>query len=87
MSARSSLVTAVVTYNLKVWLAGLAAALLVPASLGALVLDLATGRADDDDALARRVLAFSARLEAALDVHDDLTDVRVVEDAPAYRPA
>ena len=82
MSARSSLATAVVTYALKVWLAGLAAAVLVPASLAALVLDLATGRADGDDALARRVLGVSARVEAALDVHDDLTDVRVTG-APA----
>ena len=87
MSARASLVSDVVTYNLKVWLAGLGAALLVPLSLGALVVDLLTGRADDPDAYARRVLRASARLEAALDVHDDLTDVRVVDDAPAVATA
>ena len=81
MSASRSLVSEVVTYNVRVWLAGLAAAVLVPLSLVALVVDLATGGQDDPDALARRVLRLSAQLEASLDVHGDLTDVRVAETA------
>ncbi len=87
MSARSALLSDVVTYNLKVWLAGLSAAALVPLSIGALVLDFATGRADAPDAFARRVLRLSAHIEAAIDVHGDLTDVRVVEDAPLFDEA
>jgi len=93
MSTRSALLSDVVTYNLKVWLAGLAAAALVPLSIGALVLDFVTGRADEPDAFARRVLRLSAHIEAAIDVHGDLTDVRVIEDdavvydEPAYEPA
>ena len=78
-----SLVSLVVTYNLRVWLASLAAAALVPLSIVALALDLLTGRADDPDAFARRVLRLSARLEAGIDVHGDLTDVRVTDVSPA----
>ncbi len=37
-SDRTALVSRVVTYNLKVWIAGLAAAVFVPLSLVALVL-------------------------------------------------
>ncbi|WP_420454435.1 hypothetical protein [Rubrivirga sp.] len=81
MPASRSLVSEVVTYNVRVWLAGLAAAVLVPLSLVALVVDLVTGGKDDPDALARRVLQASARLEASLDVHGALTDVRVAETA------
>ncbi len=76
--SRSDLVSAVVTYNLKVWLAGLSAALFVPLSLVALVLDLVVR---PEDSLAQRVLVASARLEASLDVHGDLTDIRVAETA------
>ena len=76
---RATLVSTVVTYNLRLWLASLAAAALVPLSFAALAVDLATGRADDPDALARQLLRVSARLEAAIDVHGDLTDVRVTE--------
>ena len=72
--SRSSLASAVVAYNAKVWAAGLAAALFVPLSLAALVVDLAL---DSEDPLAGRVLAASARVEAWLDVHGDLTDIRV----------
>lgn len=74
---RSPLVADVVTYNLKVWAAGMAAAVFVPLSLAALALDLVTGRGGGPGSLARRVLAASARFEAALDLHGDLTDVRV----------
>ncbi|PAP79146.1 hypothetical protein B1759_12385 [Rubrivirga sp. SAORIC476] len=81
MSARSALISDVVTYNARVWLAGLAATLLVPLSFAALAVDLLTGTADDPDGLARRVLRMSATLEAKLDVHGDLTDVRVTEQA------
>ena len=76
---RAALVSTVVTYNLRLWLASLAAAVLVPLSFAALAFDLVTGRADDPDALSRQVLRVSARLEAAIDVHGDLTDVRVTE--------
>ena len=82
-SPRAALVSTVVTYNLRLWLAGLAAAVLVPLSLVALVFDLATGRSEDPDALSRQVLRVSAQLEAAIDVHGDLTDVRVTESARA----
>lgn len=77
MSARTALVSTVVAYNLRLWMAGLAAAVLVPLSLAALVVDLLANR--PDDGLSRKVLAASARLEALLDVHGDLTDVRVTE--------
>lgn len=87
MSDRTALISDVVTYNLKVWLAGFAAALFVPLSLVGLVLDLALGRADDAHSLARRVLRASARLEAALDVHGDLTDVRVTGKAASPEAA
>lgn len=78
--SRSSLVSAVVTYNAKVWLGGLAAALFVPLSIVALILDLVV---TPDIPLSSRVLAASARLEAHLDIHGDLTDVRVVDVASA----
>ncbi len=84
--SRSALVSAVCAYNAKVWIAGLAAAVFVPLSIAALVLDLVFGA---DHALSTRVLVASAQLEARLDVHGDLTDVRVVDarvvDAP-YAP-
>lgn len=79
---RASLVSTVVTYNLRVWLASLAAAVLVPASMAMLVVDLLLGQADSPDAFSRQVLRASARLEALIDVHGDLTDVRVTEDGP-----
>ena len=82
--SRSNLVSAVVTYNAKVWLAGLTAALFVPLSLAALVIDLVLRT---EDSLAERVLAASARLEAALDIHGDLTDIRTTDAArAAYAP-
>ena len=68
--------TAVLTYNLKLWLAGLAAALFVPLSLAALAVDL-LARHDLADGLSGRVLRASAELEATIDVHGDLTDIRV----------
>jgi hypothetical protein len=77
---RAALVSTVVTYNLRLWLASLVAALLVPLSFALLVLDLALGRADSPDAFSRQLLRASARMEALIDVHGDLTDVRVTED-------
>lgn len=77
----SPLVSDVVLYNVKVWFAGLAATVFVPLSLAALVLDLVTGRSGHPASLARRLLAASARFEAALDIHGDLTDVRVTRAA------
>ena len=68
--------SAVLTYNLKVWIAGLSAALFVPLSIAAAVLDTVTGR-DLDTGLAGRVLRASAELEAALDIHGELTDIRL----------
>ena len=41
MSARSALISDVVTYNARVWLGGLAATVLVPLSFAALAVDLA----------------------------------------------
>lgn len=79
-SDRTALVSRVVTYNLKVWIAGLAAAVFVPLSLVALVLDLVLGF-KTSESLSRRVLAVSARFEAWIDIHDDLTDVRVTGQA------
>ena len=76
---RARLASTVVTYALRVWLAGLAAAVLVPLAFVALAADVLTGRAGAPDAYALRVLRFSARFEAAIDVHGDLTDVRVTD--------
>ena len=80
-ASRSSAITDVVVYNLKVWVAGMAAAVFVPLSLVALVVDVLLGSSNTPDRLSRRVLRASARFEAALDVHGDLTDVRVTETA------
>ena len=74
---RPSAVSEVLAYNVRLWAAGLAAALFVPLSLVALVLDVVTGRTRSADALSRRVLRASARFEAALDLHGPLTDIRV----------
>lgn len=80
-TARPSAVSAVVAYNAKLWAAGLGAAVFVPLSAAALVLDVLAGTSADPDALSRRVLRASARFEAALDVHGDLTDIEVREAA------
>lgn len=77
--SETSLVSDVVTYNAKVWLAGIAATLFVSLSLVALALDVISRRTGDPNALARRVLEASARFEAAIDIHGDLTDVRMTE--------
>jgi hypothetical protein len=79
--SESSLVSDVVTYNAKVWLAGIAATLFVPLSLVALALDVIARRTGEPDAFARRVLEASARFEEAIDIHGDLTDVRVTQRA------
>lgn len=81
MSARSALVSRVVAYNLKVWVAGLAATAFVPLSLVALGIDLVLGSTGPSDSLSRRVLAVSARFEAWVNIHDDLTDVQVTGEA------
>ncbi|GAB5534523.1 MAG: hypothetical protein Rubg2KO_07720 [Rubricoccaceae bacterium] len=82
----SSPATAVLTYNLKLWLAGFAATLFIPLSLAAMIVDLLT-RSPYAEGLSGRVLRASAELEAAIDVHGDLTDIRVrpstEQDAPS----
>lgn len=72
----SSPISAVVTYNLKLWLASLGAALFIPLSITALVVDVLTRRSLADG-LSGRVLRASAEMEAAIDVHGNLTDIRV----------
>ncbi|MEO0558249.1 MAG: hypothetical protein AAF170_08710 [Bacteroidota bacterium] len=76
----SSPIAPVLTYNLKLWLASLTAALFIPLSVVALVLDLVTRRSLSDG-LSGRVLRASAQMEAAIDVHGDLTDIQVRDDA------
>ena len=75
------LVSDVVTYNLKVWIAGIAAAVFVPLSIAAVVLDLLFQRTGRPDAYARQILRASARFEAAIDIHGALTDVRMADEA------
>ena len=75
--SRPSAVSEVLAYNVRLWIAGLAAAAFVPLSLAALVLDVLAGWTRSDDALSRRVLRASARFEASVDVHGPLTDIRV----------
>lgn len=77
MSHRAHSVHDALVYVLKVWVAGLAATVLVPLALLAALLD-AFGR---DDRLVRRVLSASARLEAAIDVHGALTRIELTEEA------
>lgn len=77
MSHRARSVHDALVYVLKVWVAGLAATVLVPLALLAALLD-AFGR---DDRLVRRVLSASARLEAAIDVHGALTRIELTEEA------
>ncbi|MEM1057100.1 MAG: hypothetical protein AAGI52_16380 [Bacteroidota bacterium] len=76
MSHRARSVHDALLYVGKVWLAGLAAAVLIPMVLVAALLDV-LGR---DDRLVRRVLLASARLEVALDVHGPLTRIEIVEE-------
>lgn len=77
MSHRARSVHDAFVYVLKVWVAGLAATVLVPLALLAALLDV-FGR---DDRLVRRVLSASARLEAAIDVHGALTRIELTADA------
>ena len=73
MSPRSQSVADALTYAAKIWLAGLAAAVLVPLALIAALLDvIGVG-----ERLVPRVLRASARLEAAVDVHGDWTRIEV----------
>lgn len=74
-----SRVSPVLSYVVKVWIGGLAAAVFVPLSLAALAVDVVV---PSDDPLSGRVLDASARFEASLDVHGARTDIRVVEDVP-----
>lgn len=84
---RATLASAVVTYNLRLWMASLVAAFLVPLSFVLLALDFLLGQADSPDAFSRQLLRASARMEALIDVHGDLTDVRVTEDEREAVPA
>lgn len=73
MSERATSVHDSLTYVAKVWLAGLAAAVMVPLALVAAMLDvLGVGHR-----LVPRVLRASARMEAAIDVHGEWTDIQV----------
>ena len=75
MSPRSQSVSDAITYAAKVWIAGLAATILVPLALVAAALDvLGVG-----ERLVPRVPRASARLEAAVDVHGDWTHIEVRE--------
>ena len=76
----SSPASAVTAYALKVWIAGLSAAVFVPLSIAAAVLDTLLGRSLHTG-LAGRVLRASAELEATLDLHGELTDIRLRDDA------
>lgn len=75
--------TPAVTYAAKVWVAGLAAAFLVPLALVTALMDTLLRTAPDNQ-LSPRVLAWSAEIEVALDAHGDLTDLRMT---PAGRRA
>ena len=77
MSDRSQTVSAALTYVLKVWLAGFAAAAFVPLTVGATVIDLATG-STREASLVDRVLTLSAHVEAGIDVHGAKTRIDVV---------
>lgn len=81
MPAPSRSVSEAIVYVGKVWLAGLAAAVLIPMVLVAAVLDLL--RLGGGERLVPRVIRASARLEAAIDVHGDWTEIRVRDRAPA----
>lgn len=78
--SRSALASSVLSYAVKVWIGGLIAAVFVPLSLAALAVDVILM---SEDPLSERVLDASARVEAALDIHGDRTDIRVVETAQA----
>ena len=78
-----SALSPVLTYVAKVWLAGLAATLLVPLALGTALVDTLL-RTAPPDRLSARVLAWSAQIEVALDAHGELTDLRMT---PAGRRA
>lgn len=82
----SSPIAPVVTYNLKLWLASLTAALFIPLSIAALVVDVLTRRSLSEG-LSGRVLRASAQMEAAIDVHGDLTDIRVRPSTEEESPA
>lgn len=82
MSDRSETVHDLVTYVLKVWLAGLAAAIFVPVAMGAAALDLVAGRGRADGLLAR-VLDASAAAEQAVDVHGARTEITLAAETEA----
>lgn len=84
MSDRSETVRDLVTYVLRVWLAGLAAAVFVPVAVAAAALDLLAGRGRADGLLGR-VLDASASAEAALDVHGARTEITLARE-PEARP-
>ena len=75
-AATDSALSPVLAYAVKVWIAGLAAAVLVPLALATAVWDTLS-RAAPADRLSARVLAWSAALEVSIDAHGELTDVRM----------
>ena len=87
MFDRSDTVHDVLTYVLKVWLAGLAATLFLPLAVGAAALDLLLGLGRTDGMLGR-VLDASAAVETGLDVHGHRTRIELTtDDAIADREA
>lgn len=68
MSACSDTLRDALTYIVRVWVAGLAAAIFLPLVAAAAALDLLTGRGRADGLLGR-VLDASTATEATLDVH------------------
>lgn len=81
--SQPSALSPVLAYVVKVWVAGLAATVLVPLALGTAVVDTIL-RTAPDDRLSARVLAWSAQIEVALDAHGELTDLQMT---PAGRRA
>ena len=70
----------VLAYVIKVWVAGLAAAVLVPLALGTAIWDTVT-RARPGTRLSERVLTWSAALEVSIDAHGELTDLQMARRA------
>ena len=79
-----SALSPVLAYVVKVWMAGLAATVLVPLALGTALLDTVL-RTPPPDRLSTRVLGWSAQLEVALDAHGALTDLRMTPEGVRAR--
>lgn len=78
MSPRSATLSAALSYLVKVWMAGLGAALFVPLAVAAAALDVLSGAAPEKGLL-DGVLGTSARLEAWIDVHGAKTHITVAD--------